>query len=651
MSHPIHLLICEDSDDDALLIVRRLRRDGLELSYHRVETRAEAAAALQERRPDVVISDVNMPAFSAEEALQLLRQAGLDVPFILVSGQVGEESAAALLRAGAHDFVLKDRLARLAPAVQRELREAEGRQQRRAAEEALRGSEQRFRLLAEHAQDIIFRFRVHPEAEVEYLSPATALILGRPAAQLVGDPEELFSLVDPGDRSRIEGSWRSADPAPLAVRWRRPDGTAVWTEQRAIGVRDGSGRLLAVEGILRDITEQVSAREQREQLERQLRQAERLEAVGQLAGGVAHDFNNLLGVIMASADVAAYDLPEDHPIQAELASIERAAERGAALTRQLLVFSRSEPPQLETLDLNAVVGDTEQLLRRTIGEDLDFVTRLTDDRPLVCMDRTRLEQILVNLVVNARGAMPDGGQLTITTAIVVDETQCPVRLSVADTGCGMTPEVIQRAFEPFFTTKGPGKGTGLGLSTVYGAVTEAGGEITIDSTPGVGTTVRVLLPRAEPSRDEQETPPHRPPDRGRDETVLVVEDAEDLLLLVQRILTQAGYCVVDTSSPAEALRIASERPIDLVLTDVIMPDMSGPELAAGLQARDPALPILFMSGYSAGSWPGGGTLPPDTQLIHKPFTRQTLLSQVREALDAAQSSPPGSLPSRATIHP
>jgi two-component system cell cycle sensor histidine kinase/response regulator CckA len=647
---PIHVLICEDCDDDAVLIAAQLRRDGLAMTYERVDTAADTARALREHQPDVVISDVSMPAFSAEEALEVLTGTGLDVPFILVSGQIGEESAVALLRGGAHDFVLKARLARLAPAVRRELREAQSRHRRRQAEIALRESEQRFRLFAEHAKDIIFRYQVDPEAQIEYLSPATIAILGRPPDQLSGDPDRLLSAVDPGDRLALEASWRSPDPKPLVVRWHRPDGTPVWTEQRAVAVHDDSGRLVAVEGILRDITEQITAEQERARLELQLRQAERLEAVGQLAGGVAHDFNNLLGIILATADIATDELPPGAPTLADLAVILRAAERGAALTRQLLIFSRLEPAKLETLDLNAVIADTERLLRRTIGEDLEFRTILAADLPPIRIDRTRLEQILVNLVVNSRAAMPGGGQLTIHTAAPTTTGTEPSRpmvtLSVTDTGCGMTPEVVRRVFEPFFTTKGPGGGTGLGLSTVYGAVKEAGGEIDIVSSPGAGTTFRVQFPAADPAEEipvgaafrPADLPP--PPEGGQ--TILLVEDDTELLEAIKRILTHAGYLVVAASTATDASHTIAAREvcIDALLTDVVMPGTSGLHLAEQARRDRPALPILFMSGYSTGSLPGGTALPANAPLIRKPFTGPVLLAELRATLDRARPAGP-----------
>ena len=639
---PVRLLIIDDSDDDALLIVTHLRRGGIELTYERAETMKAMAEALTARPPDIVICDYNLPGFSAQDALRMLRDSGLDASFILVSGAVGEESAAAIMKAGAHDFILKDRLSRLVPAVERELQDAQVRRQRHGAETALRESEERFRLLAEHVQDIVFRYRLAPEPGFEYISPAVAGLTGHQPEDLYLDPSLAFSMMEPEDRSAVEVSWRSPEPSPLITRWRRRDGGITWTEQRAVGIRDDSGQLIAVEGILRDVTSQVLADQERERLHTELRQADRLDSLGRLAGGIAHDFNNVLAVIMAYAGEVAGSLPDDHPARPDTEKIVQAAEHAAALTRQLLIFSRLEPSRPETLNLNGVVADMEQLLQRTIGEDIEFLTRISDDLSPVTIDRSKIEQVIVNLVMNSRAAMPDGGRLYIETANLDRDDDLTsgaagehklVSLTVTDTGSGMAPEVAHLAFEPFFTTRGPGQGSGLGLATVYGVVKEAGGELRLASEPGRGTTITVLLPAADQDVTRTQVTGPAAPD-GVGQVILVVEDEDAVRDVVTRILTKASYQVIPAANPKDALEIIINPAvhIDAMLTDVVMPEMSGPQLAAHLRDARPQVPVLLMSGYTAGALPGGPAAPGELPLIRKPFKPATLLQHLQDAL-------------------
>ena len=583
----MHVLVVDDNEDDAVLIVRALTRAGLAVSHARAETAAEVAAALADRTPDVVISDYTMPSFRAEQALDQVLAHDADLPFLLVSGQVGEETAVAVIRAGARDFILKDRLDRLAPAVLRELREATERRQRRHAEAALRESEERFRLLAEHAQDIIFRYRLGPAPAMEYVSPAVAAVTGHRPEQFYADPELIFRLTEPADRPPFERSWHAPQPGTLTVRWHRPSGGHTWLEQRASAVTDATGRLVAVEGILRDVTEGVLAEQGRAELEQQLRQAERLDSLGQLAGGIAHDFNNILAVISGYATMLVEDLPADDPRHGDAESIVQAAVRGTGLTRQLLIFSRLEPSRPETLDLNEVTADLQRLLGRTLGEDIDLTTVPAPGLPPVTMDRSKLEQVLMNAVMNARAAMPDGGRLTIATAGDADPGF--VRLTVTDTGCGMSPAVAARAFEPFFTTKGRGSGTGLGLATAYGVVTDAGGTISLASQPGEGTTVLVRLPAGTAAPAGVAPAAAAAPVAGTGQRILVVEDEDGVRDIVGRILTKAGYEVSAATGPQQALQMcgAGHPPYAMLLSDVIMPGMSGTQLAAELRRDRP----------------------------------------------------------------
>jgi PAS domain S-box-containing protein len=495
--------------------------------------------------------------------------------------------------------------------------------ERKKAEAALRESEERFRLLAEHAQDVIFRYRLRPVPGMEYLSPAVEKITGYPPERFYADPSLIFRTVDEEDRGALERSWHSSDPSTLTVRFRHAGGDIIWVEQRAAVVGG------AVEGILRDVTERVAAEQTRVQLEQQLRQAERLDSLGQLAGGIAHDFNNILAVISGYADVLADELA-DSPVASDVQAIVQAAARGSGLTRQLLIFSRLEPSRLETLDLNVVAADMQRLLGRTLGEDIALRTELADDLPPITMDRSKLEQVLMNAVMNARAAMPNGGRLTIATSV----EDGYVGLAITDTGSGMPPEVAARAFEPFFTTKGRGNGTGLGLATAYGVVTDAGGTITLESEPGHGTTVLVRLPIGGDAPTQPEPAARAASASGAGRRILVVEDEDGVRDIVSRILTKAGYEVLAAGDPNEALKLCLDGTLqlDALLSDVIMPGMSGTQLAAELHRTRPDLPVLFMSGYTSGPAPGGQELPLDAPLLHKPFQNHQLLQAIQSLL-------------------
>ena len=660
----VQLLIVDDSEDDAVLIGDALLAAGIEVSYHRVQTAAAVSAALRAGSPDLVICDYRMPGFSAEEALELVRAGGLDIPFILVSGYIGEDAAVAMMRAGVRDFARKDSPHHLVSIVQRELQELENRRQRRRAEEALRISEAHFRLLAEHAQDVLFRCRVGPPVEVVYLSPAAAAVTGYPEAELLGAAHHVLDhIADAGERAAFEQSWCTGADMSLVVRWGRPDGSTAWLEQRASAVRE-RGKLVAVEGVLRDITERMLAEREREVLVYQLEQAERIESLGVLAGGVAHDFNNALAVIHGSATLLAEDLGPTHPSRPDVDRILDAAERSAALTKQLLLFARREPERPETFDVNTLLADLEDLIRRMIGEDVDVVCEPGADENLVTIDRNKLEQIVLNLVANSRSAMPAGGSLSIDSSRLtlagageVDVPDgCYVRLRVTDTGTGMTPEVLKHAFDPFFTTKGAGEGTGLGLSIAHGVIRLAGGSIALSSVPGDGTTVEVYLPAAESkTATDAAAPTAARAAQGNAEIILLVEDEDPVRDVVARILTRHHYVVVAVGSPAEALRVCAagrDYRVDLLLTDLIMPGMSGFELAERLCQDRPDMPVVYMSGYSGERSRDDrvGHLGRDRRtgakatLLRKPFSTSSLLAGLRKGLDgrlAAGAVPDG----------
>jgi len=395
---------------------------------------------------------------------------------------------------------------------------------------------------------------------------------------------------------------------------------------------------------IRDLSERRDAVHAQASLEGQLRQAQRLETVGQLAGGLAHDFNNLLAVILNYAEFVSEQLPEGEMRQ-DVEEIQRAAKRGADLTRQLLIFARREPNRPELLNVNDVITGVENVLRRTMGEHVEFVKSLASDLPAVRADPGQLEQIFLNLAVNSRDAMPGGGRLLVETAVVdLDATYVEahhgaavgrfVRLTVSDTGTGMTPEVAARAFEPFFTTKPTGHGTGLGLATVYGIVTQACGSIRIYSEVGSGTLIAIHLPAVDEKVTRRPRPTEAAPAKAADETVLVVEDEAPVLLATSRILSANGYTVLAESVPADALALLADtgRRINVLLTDIVMPLMSGIELAKRARELRPELKVLYLSGYSSEMISRQGTLGVGSCVLQKPFTRAELLNEIRETL-------------------
>jgi signal transduction histidine kinase/CheY-like chemotaxis protein len=400
---------------------------------------------------------------------------------------------------------------------------------------------------------------------------------------------------------------------------------------------DGGEALMVLNA--RDITEQ-------KHLESQLRQAQKMEAIGQLAGGVAHDFNNLLSVIFGHSELLEMRLPASEPLRDSVAQIGQAAERAAALTRQLLAFSRQQVLEPKVLDLNALVAAAEHLLCRLIGEDVRLVTKLQPHLGPVRADPGQLDQVLLNLAVNARDAMPHGGTLTFETRnlelhpayAAIQPGLRPGRyvlLAVTDTGCGMTPEVQARIFEPFFTTKGVGKGTGLGLAVVHGIVQQSGGHLEVYSLPGVGTTFKLYLPAVEvpPAAALADGP--SPPPAGRGETVLLVEDEDAVRAVSVLLLESLGYRVLEAANAEEALRLvgAGRQKLDLLMTDVVMPGRNGRELAEALRRENPGLKVLFQSGYTGEAVAGHGIVEAEMAFLQKPFTLDALAKRVRAVLD------------------
>ncbi len=531
-------------------------------------------------------------------------------------------------------------------------------ERRRAAEAAARAAEAQSRsaeaetAAASEAYQLLFSANPLP---MWIYDPATLAVLEANQAALTKygySREEFLALTiaelrPPEDVPAMLESVRDHTARQLSGPWRHQtrDGKAFNVEivSSAVRYRGRDGRFV----VAIDVTD-------RERLQQQLAQAQRLESLGQLAGGVAHDFNNLLGVIINYAAFVAEQLSETAPdavleaARADLAQIDRAAHQATRLTRQLLAFARREVAHPEVVDLNKIVRETEQLLTRSLGEHVELTTTLAAELSPVLADPGQLEQVLVNLAVNARDAMPSGGTLLIETRDVeVDRDYADThpgltpgryaRLRVSDTGVGMEPTVIERAFEPFFTTKPAGHGTGLGLATIYGIVTQLGGRVSLYSEVGIGTTCSVMLPAA--TQPAATATPQPLLELGGDgQHVLLVEDEEGIREVARRILERHGYLVQTAASGAEALELAATgAPIELLLTDVIMPGMLGKELAERILERRPETRVLYMSGYASPMLGMTATVPPGMHLVEKPFTEQTLLAKVREALAAPAS--------------
>jgi signal transduction histidine kinase len=516
----LRVLIADDSENDVLVLLHVLRKAGYEPVYERVWTAPAMKAALQQQAWDIVISDYEMPNFGGFEALQLLKESGHDLPFILVSAVVSEETAVAAMKAGAHDYIMKRNLARLAPAIERELREAQTRVARKVAEAALRQSEE------------------------------------------------------------------------------------------------------------------------------QLRQVQKIEAIGRLAAGVAHDFNNILTAITGHSELLIRQLDADDPRRKNAEQIEKAAYRAAGLTRQLLIFSRKQVIEPRVLDLNAVILDIKKMLRRLIGEDIEFCTLLDPAAGHIKADPGQIEQVIMNLAVNARDAMPTGGKLTVTTAnTTLDKNRLKyfpdmgagdyVMLAIADTGTGMSEEVKAHLFEPFFTTKPPGTGTGLGLATCFGIVKQNTGHINVHSELGSGTTFKIYFPQVQSAIEPLRVRNQPTGVAGGNETVLLVEDEPVVRELAVATLREKGYTVVEAVNGEEGLRLARQHDgkIDLVLTDVVMPVMGGKEMADALRTSHPDTKVLFTSGYTEDALGHHGVLRPGILFLPKPYLTATLARKVREVLD------------------
>jgi PAS domain S-box-containing protein len=761
---PIRLLLLEDSPADVELITAALAAAGYQLTFDIVDRPEEFRRRLREPDYDIILADYNLRTWTALDALEIRQELNLDIPLIVVTGSLGDEAAVEIVKQGAADYVLKNRLARLPMVLGRALREKAHREAAVRLEEQIRRAKKDWELTFDAVPDPILL--LDAEHRIQRANRAAAALVGLTPAALVGKdcfeaicatgiaqegcplhPRPLSGEVGRGEiigpqqgrifdaivapirdaqgnergsvcilrdlteRKHAEETLRetnqmlraliqtsplaiiSLDPAgrvkswneaaermfgwqaeevigrPLpfapahdqdeahavlrrvlqgevvhgvAMRRHRKDGTPVEVSVSAAPLYGAQGKVTGIEALLADITEHKS-------LEEQFRQAQKMEAVGRLAGGIAHDFNNLLTAINGYSELLLARLGEDTLDRHYVEEIKKAGDRAAALTSQLLAFSRRQVRAPRVLDLNSIVSNMDKMLRRVIGEDIVLATHLAQDLGRIKADPGQIEQVILNLAVNARDAMPQGGKLVIETANVDLSEEYAQRhvnvmpgayviLSVTDTGCGMDAETKAHLFEPFYTTKEPGKGTGLGLATVYGIVKQSGGNVWVYSEVGEGTTFKIYFPRVEemvsyqePTRTSEELP------RGT-ETVLLVEDEPTVRELVRRVLESSGYSVLEARHGEDAILVCEQHkgPIHLLLSDVIMPEMGGPELAEQLFPFHREMQVLFVSGYPDGAIIRRGIGDRPTAYLQKPFTAEALARKVREVLDAAR---------------
>jgi two-component system cell cycle sensor histidine kinase/response regulator CckA len=645
MDSPFRILIVGDLQGDVELVQREVDRTLPNCVFEQAESREEYLGTLEHFRPDLIISGYHMPRFDGMTALQLALLHAPLTPVIILTGAINEDMAVECMKAGATDYVIKEHIKRLGQAVSRALIERRLRDERRRAEEALRASEARFRSVYENAT--IGLYRTTPDGRFLTANQAAVRSLGYSSFEALAQrnlEQDGFATEAPRSAYRAQLD-RDGVVTGLEGIWIRYDRSTIVVRVSARAIRDEQGVVRYYDGAFEDITEQKRLQEA---LQQQLLQFQKMESIGRLAGGVAHDFNNLLTVIQGYCDLIEVEMPREAPLLEELGQIRLASQRAAALTGQLLAFSRKQILSPSVLALNDLLANVRKMLERLIGEDITLMTTLEPNPHPVIADHGQIEQVIMNLVINARDAMPRGGTLIIETdnvdldqSYAITHPEAPVGpcvlLTVTDTGYGMDELTQARIFEPFFTTKEPDKGIGLGLATVYGIIKQSGGEITVTSQPDHGTTFQILLPASTSAAGDQADSHLHAAVSGGSETILLVEDDALVRDLMRTVLRNEGYTILEAAQGHEALAIARQHrgSIDLLVTDVVMPQMSGRELAEQLSLTRRPIKVLFISGYTDDAVVRHGLLMARIEFLSKPFSPMKLAAKVREVLDKA----------------
>jgi signal transduction histidine kinase len=657
VSTPLRVLFVEDSEDDMRLLVRQLRQGGYAPTFERAETADGLRAALHRGGWDLIISDYSMPRLSGMEALAVTLQLAPEVPFLLVSGTVGEEVAVESIKAGAADYLMKQNLIRFVPAVARALRDAAERRAMHRAEAALREQRSQLGMINDNTSDSLVLLTCDPLTAAYTLTSANraTLLMARALGTEVAEADLIGRRVEEVARTLwpaaaeaddvLDDFYRAAETGRTHTRETqlRADGDPVFADLMLIPFfgPDGQTRHLLV--VARDISARRRAEAARREFEARLAQSRKMEALGQLAGGVAHDFNNILAGILGFAELIGRSAPGS-AVTGFGQEIVQAAKRARDLVKQILMFSRRQPAERRPVRLPEVVREAIQLVQRAAPPAVEVTVDVDDEAPLILGDATQLHQVVMNLCTNSAQAMGDaGGQLRVAVEAVaigpefarrhppLREGEC-VRLTVADTGPGIPQGVMDRLFEPFFTTKAPGVGTGLGLSVVHGVVQNHEGAIVVESRPGDGTTFEVYLPAVgAPSWAGEDVVTEKATAAGR--RVLFVDDEASITRLAQVMLKSLGHAAVTFGKPADALAALKADPngFDLVITDLTMPGMTGVELARGVRAVRPNLPIILSSGFA-------DEVPDETlkslgisEVLPKPFQMQALGAAITRA--------------------
>ncbi len=638
---PLRFLMLEDSEADATLIETELNRAGFLASGERVETEADFKRALAPDL-DVILADYNLPAYDCVQALHHVRERGLDVPVIVVSGVLGDEEATRILDEGAANYVFKDRLKRLGPAIRQAIEQERLRGETHSALMAFQESEYRYRLLVESARDVVFH--LDASGRITLLNRVFEDLTGRARENWIGS--YFAPIIHEDDRAfavdNFQAALRGEYVERFELRISRKDGG--WsTGEFIISQHREQNDALSVLGIGRDITE-------RKRLEAQVRQSQKMESLGALAGGIAHDFNNLLGIITGYCELALDSLEEEHPARGYLDQIDTAGQRAAGLVQRILTFARKTQVSLEPLQLNDAINEIKTILRETLPKTIEIKHRPADNLPLVAADPSQINQVLMNLCLNARDAMNSEGVLTLETDTLVAEDlpstflapseQTYVRVSVSDTGAGMTEEVAQAIFEPFFTTKHGQRGSGLGLAVVHGIVKSHHGHIEVHSQPARGSRFDLYFPAASEGQRVADRPDKKGGEpEGGVETILLVEDEPNIRKMTAITLRRKGYRVLTAPDGSQALTIYKQKraEIGLVLLDLGLPKIDGLSVLEEIKKLDSEAKVILASGFLDHDQKERVEQTGIDDFLQKPYELKDLLRRVQQSLNPVEN--------------